>query len=140
MVEETTNRPPWHVPGHAVDIPDVLVATETCPDGDTIFVRVRGELDIASAPVLRRRLLELTALPGRGLTLDVGGVTFMDSSGLSALEAALLSANEHGVKFTLTHVPEHALQVLRLTNMASRFGLEDESGNRPDGHAPPNVA
>jgi anti-sigma B factor antagonist len=138
MVEETSNRPPWHVPGHAVDMPDVLVATETCPDGDTIIIRARGELDIASAPVLRRRLLELTALPVRGLTVDIGGVTFMDSSGLGALEEALLSAEEHGVKFTLVQVPEHALQVLRLTNMAGRFELADESG--PDGHAPPNVA
>jgi anti-anti-sigma factor len=146
MLDEKSDEQRWQAPGHTVDLPGVLVTTETRPEGDIIVIVARGELDIATAPVLRRRLLELLALPVGGLAVDLAGVTFMDSSGLDALYEGLQGARGRGVDFTLRHVPNQVRQVLCITNMTGLFVLEDEhededeDDNRPDDDAPPNAA
>jgi anti-sigma B factor antagonist len=49
-----------------------------------MLLRLSGELDVVSAPVLRARLLDL--MPRRlPLLLELRGLDFMDSSGLAAL-------------------------------------------------------
>jgi anti-anti-sigma factor len=49
-----------------------------------MLLRLRGELDVLSAPVFRARVLHL--LPERQpLVVDLHGLDFMDSSGLAAL-------------------------------------------------------
>ena len=49
---------------------------------DRMCVRVHGELDDASAPLLRDRLACFISEPLGDLVLDIGGLTFLDSSGL----------------------------------------------------------
>ena len=48
-------------------------------------MRVSGELDVASAPRLREAVEDLRASGWRVIALDVGGMTFVDSSGLAVL-------------------------------------------------------
>lgn len=52
-------------------------------------VAMLGDLDLASAPLLESTLEPLLKEPGN-LTLDVAGVTFIDSSGIRALIRASL--------------------------------------------------
>jgi anti-sigma B factor antagonist len=64
---------------------DVRDATSTC--GST--VSVSGEVDSTTAPGLRNCLLEVIARPGTApIEVDLRGVTFLDSAGLSALATA----------------------------------------------------
>lgn len=58
----------------------------TAADG-TARVLVRGELDLAAVPALRRALDALRR-DGRSTIIDVTGVQFMDSSGLRVLVEA----------------------------------------------------
>jgi anti-sigma B factor antagonist len=52
--------------------------------GGPVLLRLTGDLDVLSTPVLRARLLDL--MPQRHpLTLELRGLDFMDSSGLAAL-------------------------------------------------------
>ncbi len=53
--------------------------------GGAVVVTVSGELDVASAPSFRRNVLALFALPVEVVTLDLAGLTFMDSSGVNVL-------------------------------------------------------
>src|SRR4030081_2103755 len=62
-----------------------------------VVVSLRGELDLAAAPELRHRVLELMALPVDRVTVDMAALTFIDSSGLHALTAAHHAAAEHHV-------------------------------------------
>lgn len=60
------------------------------------MVTVNGEIDVATSPRLRT---ELTALVARGadeLTIEFGGVTFVDSSGLGVLVAIYKRLREDG--------------------------------------------
>ena len=49
---------------------------------DCSIVRVKGELDLSTAPALRTELKRLIAEGARHLLLDLKDVTFIDSSGL----------------------------------------------------------
>ena len=57
--------------------------------GGTCTVTVTGDVDATSAPVLADRLVRLLTHPGeRDVQLDLRGVTFLDSAGLTSLIAA----------------------------------------------------
>jgi anti-sigma B factor antagonist len=53
------------------------------PDGP-VLLRLRGELDVHSAPTLRACLLDLMRVRAP-LVLELRGLVFMDSSGLAVL-------------------------------------------------------
>jgi anti-sigma B factor antagonist len=64
---------------------DVRAATSTSGS----IVSVSGEVDSTTAPALRNCLLEVIARPGTStIEVDLRGVTFLDSAGLSALATA----------------------------------------------------
>ncbi len=86
-------------------------------------VGVRGDIDIATATELRHEILAVLALPLRGVVVDLGYVTFMDSSGVAALIAAFDHARERGIEFRVTAVPRCVRLVLELFGLAERFGL-----------------
>jgi anti-sigma B factor antagonist len=46
---------------------------------------VTGELDLATSPELVKAAKDVLTQPSRALVLDIEGVTFMDSTGLSAI-------------------------------------------------------
>ena len=52
----------------------------------SVVVTVRGNLDIASAPVLTTTLDQVLERPAPRVVVDLSGVEFCDSTGLSAFE------------------------------------------------------
>ena len=66
--------------------------------GDAVVVAVEGELDLFTAPVpARRGASSAIKQDGNRLVLDLGALSFMDSSGLSVLiEAWRLATGEGG--------------------------------------------
>jgi anti-anti-sigma factor len=89
-----------------------------------VVVRLKGELDLATAPELQRELLGILEQPCSSLTLDLGELTFLDSSGLGALYRARQAADAGSVTLTLESVPRHVLRVLDVTAMAPLFDLD----------------
>ncbi|AGL17332.1 STAS domain-containing protein [Actinoplanes sp. N902-109] len=57
------------------------------PD-DTVVVTVRGNLDLDSAPVLRTTLGQVLDRPVPRIVVDLSGVEFCDSTGLSSFVVA----------------------------------------------------
>jgi anti-sigma B factor antagonist len=53
--------------------------------GERVVVEVTGEIDVASAPALRDRLLALLNRGAPDLVIDLRGVTFIDSTGVGSL-------------------------------------------------------
>jgi anti-sigma B factor antagonist len=88
-----------------------------------VVVALRGELDLAVAPGLQRELLTFLERPVPSLTLDLGGLTFLDSSGLGSLYRLRLAADEHGVPLRLDAVPDHVMRVFDVTAMTPLFDL-----------------
>jgi anti-anti-sigma factor len=87
-------------------------------------VAAAGELDIASAP----RLLEAVAMLGRpgtrALAIDLSALTFIDSSGINALRAAVRSAHERGVGAIVAAPSVRVQRVLELVRLGEIVPLE----------------
>jgi anti-anti-sigma factor len=88
---------------------------------DTCAVRVAGELDLATAPELRRTL---RALPERGFTeviLDLSEVTTIDSTALSVILALhrLLSASG---RLSIAAASPPFARLLEVTGLTDAFG------------------
>ncbi len=90
---------------------------------DRAVFSLSGELDLASAPALRREVNAALALPIVGLTLDLRALEFLDSSGLHCLLAARNDAADRGIRFELVRVPRHALRVIAVTGLNQILGV-----------------
>ena len=84
---------------------------------------VSGEIDIASAPVLREQLLGLLRPPASRIVIDLSGVTFCDASGLAVLVAASRRAGLLDGVLRLAAPAPLTATVLRLTGLDSRFEI-----------------
>jgi anti-sigma B factor antagonist len=85
--------------------------------GGRVVVRLQGELDMATAPVLSRALD--TALDARPnlLALDLRELTFVDSTGIRVLITACRRAGGQGTLFVLRDPCRPVLKALRLTGV-----------------------
>ncbi|MER7895801.1 STAS domain-containing protein [Streptomyces sp. NPDC096046] len=97
-------------------------ATATGP-----VLHVTGDLDHDQAPVLRGRLDQLSLAPGQCLVLDLSGLEFCDSSGITALLAARQHALAAGADIVLAAVPANLLRVLTLVGLDQIFTLRPDS-------------
>jgi anti-sigma B factor antagonist len=74
----------------------LITQTSLKPDVEGDSVSFHGELDAASAPELRDRVLAIAAEPGGRLMLDLSACTFIDSLGVAALVEAAQEMHKRG--------------------------------------------
>ncbi|MGI8571848.1 MAG: STAS domain-containing protein [Solirubrobacteraceae bacterium] len=91
----------------------------------TLVLKVRGELDLATAPLLKERLEQAEAAAATNVVIDLDQVEFMDSTGLHVLLARFIQ-NHNGTRYSLTH---GSPQVRRLFEVA---GVIDRLPFAPD--------
>lgn len=91
-----------------------------------LTVTITGEVDHHQARELMTELDRYIdgALP-RELTLDLSGVTFMDSSGIAVLLRAYRRVAELGGVTAVRHVPGQAARVLRTAGLDKLMKFED---------------
>ncbi len=96
------------------------------------WITLDGQLDIATAPALQRELSRLP-LEATDLRLDLGGVTFLDSTGLSVLLSLATRAEEHGRRVALVKPRPEVARLLWLVDVARRFEMIDVPPGVPAG-------
>ncbi|MEQ2443459.1 STAS domain-containing protein [Pseudoflavonifractor intestinihominis] len=91
----------------------------TCTGEDrNLRLTVSGEVDHHGARAIMQELdRQVDAGLPRRLTLDLSGVTFMDSSGIAVLLRAYRRMAELGGALTVANVPPQALKVLRAAGL-----------------------
>ena len=87
------------------------------------MLRLSGDIDLATADdVVMRGANLLTHSPsGVPLIVDLGEVTFLDSSGLSALVRLRRAAEAQGCQVLLRDVPDRVAALLELSGLAEYF-------------------
>jgi anti-sigma B factor antagonist len=90
--------------------------------GETAVLAITGEVDMASAPGLRDQLQQLDA---RNVVIDLSGVTFIDSTGLGVLVAALKRSREAGGHLVLRSPTRATRRVLDITGLSQLVAVED---------------
>jgi anti-anti-sigma factor len=92
--------------------------------GQHVVLAVRGDVDIATAPTLRERLV--AALTDAGsLVVDLDGVGFMDSTGLGVLVSAHNRALAAGIPMVLARPQRIVRNALRLVQVDTVIDVYD---------------
>ena len=98
----------------------------TCTGEDrNLRLAVSGEVDHHGARAIMQELdRQVDAGLPRRLTLDLSGVTFMDSSGIAVLLRAYRRLGELGGAVKVVHVPAQAGKVLRAAGLDKLMEFE----------------
>ncbi|MGK5557679.1 STAS domain-containing protein [Actinomadura kijaniata] len=84
-------------------------------------LHVAGDLDYTHAPGLRHHVRQLTLTPGQCLVLDLSGLEFCDSSGITALLAARQHVQAADAAIVLAAVPSNLMRTLTLVGLDRVF-------------------
>ena len=108
----------------APDPPALRITAET--DGPTAVLRLAGELDLATADVLRAKV---AGLLGKGsglqrLVLDLGGLEFVDVTGLGALIDARRRLAPTGATVALRRPRPMVLRMLSLLDLEDALQVD----------------
>jgi anti-anti-sigma factor len=111
-----------------------LLTVDIDTRGSAVVVSVRGELDLATVPVLRARLDTVGEVSGSPspLVVDLSAVTFIGSAGLALLVDLHNKCGERGIPLALVatgSVVPRAIQVTALDQVfAMHTTVEDAIG------------
>ncbi|MFJ9079364.1 STAS domain-containing protein [Streptomyces sp. NPDC102278] len=105
-------------------------------DGDLALAHVVGDLDITTAPHLRAQALALIDQGHRHLILDLGAVTFCDSTGFSALVGIYRCAKTADGTLALAAVPDRLERLLDLTGLSALLPAHPTAAHALVAHTP----
>jgi anti-anti-sigma factor len=89
------------------------------------FVEVSGEVDMATAPELRARLLDAIAEGEGAVVVDLAHVDFMDSSGFAVLVTASQRLRSAGRDLVVRGARAPVLSAMRMTRLDLVLTLEE---------------
>jgi anti-sigma B factor antagonist len=87
------------------------------------YVTVAGELDLATAPLVSRRLRAEIDAGCRRMMIDLSGVTFVDASALGMLTLTRRSLQERQGSLRFVGYRPAFERLCRATGLAEHFGL-----------------
>ena len=88
-----------------------------------VVVAVRGEVDIATAPKLREKLVELASQGAQQVVVDLDGVEFLDSTGLGVLIGGMKRLRGLDGDLTLVCTQPRILKVFEITGLNRAFSI-----------------
>ena len=102
-------------------IPFRIEAEAQGVESNVIVIRMAGRLNAASSPETKARLKGLAGEGPKHLLLDLSELSFIDSSGLSALVAGYKAAVEAGGNLKLACLDPQVREVFALTHLDRVF-------------------
>jgi anti-anti-sigma factor len=103
-----------------------LELQDAISDGQHVLT-LRGELDMASASELKAALVRVCEEKPRVLTLDLRGLTFIDSTGLQAIIAASQECEKLAAEFRLIPGPPAIQRVFEIVGLIERLPFDPAS-------------
>jgi anti-sigma B factor antagonist len=91
--------------------------TEVSDVAGWTVVSIYGELDVATAPSLREKLIGLVCDGSNQLILDLEGVDFLDSTGLGVIVSALKRARTQGGDLRLVCTQARIRRLFEITGL-----------------------
>jgi anti-sigma B factor antagonist len=102
--------------------PQLDVVVETRPDR-TWVIALRGELDVATIPAFSAALDDARAKSARCVLVDLGEVTFIDSTALMRLLTALRDQQQSGGQLVLACHNPTVLRLFEVTGTDETFQI-----------------
>lgn len=101
--------------------------------GGATLVRVSGEVDMSNSPTFREALMGLTKKKVPAIVVDLGGVSYMDSSGIATLVEGLQETTEYGGKFRIASLTPKVHQVFELARLTDVFEIFSDVAGAQEG-------
>jgi anti-sigma B factor antagonist len=93
------------------------------PADDCAVLRVAGEVDVYTAPMLRERIRELAASGAVHLIADLGQVDFLDATGVGVLVGGLRRLREDGGSLALVITAPPIQRIFQMTGLTKAFAV-----------------
>ena len=104
--------------------------TSVTRSGRRVVVRAAGELDLATAPLLRRAIVSAGSPGPLDVVVDLSGVTFVDAAGLGALLDGSEAVRKGGGDLCLSSPSPMLRRMLRLLELEARLPIAESSGQK----------
>jgi stage II sporulation protein AA (anti-sigma F factor antagonist) len=87
-------------------------------EGDILIVRVNGEFDLHVADYARRDIdIQIRAQGVKHILFDLGGLTFIDSSGLGVILGRYRKVSENGGRAAISGAPPNIKKVMEISGL-----------------------
>jgi anti-sigma B factor antagonist len=98
---------------------------EVVPERDAIRVRPIGSLDLATVPVLEQQLEDLREAGFQRLIVDLGGLYFLDSTGLRLALKWHVAAQRDGFEIGFAPGPAEVQRVFEIAGVTEHVTFVD---------------
>jgi anti-sigma B factor antagonist len=105
--------------------PSKRLKLERVTEGTDVVLKLEGEVDLETVGLLDEQILLITAAGPPRLLIDLSGVEFIDSTGLSAILKAHQGALTGGHDFSLRGGSKQVKRLFELTGLLDRLNFED---------------
>ena len=99
------------------------VEIRTSQQGDASMLRATGDVDMSGSPALREGLRQLLQAKPKRLIVDLGGVDYMDSSGVATLVEAMKNARASGTKLILCAMRPRVRGIFEIARLDKYFSI-----------------
>lgn len=96
---------------------------QSTSQGDIRILELSGELDYHSSPDLREKLTELTVKQAPKILVNLGGVDYMDSSGIATFVEAFQKAKRYQGRLILAALTPTVRGVFEIAKLDSIFEI-----------------
>jgi anti-sigma B factor antagonist len=103
-------------------VPHFELSEESSDDGACV-ISVRGEIHVSTAPQFAERLTAVIESGRTAVVLDMSGVEFIDSTGLSVLLNGLRLIGQRRGRLALVCTNPTVLRLFQITNLDSTFDI-----------------
>ena len=108
------------------------VGFEAEVDAGVVRIALSGDLDVSTAPTVEERLMELEDGGAERVILDLRGLGFIDSTGLSLLINADRRARRAGRRVTIVSGTGAPRRILETTGLKGRLDIVEDEPSSAD--------
>ena len=106
-------------------VPHFELAEESSAEGAHV-IRVRGEIHVSTAPEFTQRLSAAIESGKTAMVLDMSGVEFIDSTGLSVLLNGLRLVTQMHGRMAIVCANPTVLRLFEITSLDETFDIFDD--------------
>jgi len=99
------------------------MAVKTESKGGLMICRVEGEIDINTAPEIKKAFEKIIVKKDPKVVINLSKVTYVDSSGLATLVEILKNMRSYGGKLKLTNLSPKIKSLFEITKLEKLFDI-----------------
>jgi len=93
---------------------------------DVVILTLKGRLTLGESNIVRERIAQLSAAGKHNVVVDLGGVEYIDSTGLGILVICFTSLKKQGGALKLVNPNKRNVELLLLTKLHTVFEVFTE--------------